>query len=71
MRRLGVTKKNTEKTGTQCVLGGALTFCVRRIEEKRKQDFTLVFYQTSVEEKGVDFIREIKNHVYDKRQMSG
>ena len=47
-----------------------LRACVR-IEEKRKQDFTLVFYQTSVEKKGVDFIREIKNHVYDKRQMSG
>ena len=36
----------------------------------RRDEIHPGFYQTSVEEKGVDFIREIKNHVDDKRQMS-
>ena len=33
-----------------------------------KTSFYPGFYQTSVEEKGVEVIREIYNHVYDKYQ---
>ena len=52
--------KKRGKTGTQRVL-----HAVRTDRGETKTSFYPGSYQTSVEEKGVEVIREILNHVYD------